>query len=160
MVEHTRLISGTKYLKLYNPNEFKSKTLEDNVYFTLRDIFLNYGYIESIMRANDLNSKLSGNICFEERDEYFKYTNDLMDEKFLTNLIKFLKSIHSSEFEFETPEQYWTEDKSTNKYKEELEWYYNVDMNEYIKLGIWMIQFEDLIKKLEIHLEKVKLLTQ
>ncbi len=43
MVEHTHLIANIKYLYLFNPNELKSKFLEDNVYFTLRDIFLNYG---------------------------------------------------------------------------------------------------------------------
>lgn len=160
MVEHTRFLADTKYLKLHNPNEFKSKSIEDNVYFTLRDIFLNYGDIHSIMRANDFNSTLSGNISYEERDVDFKYSNDLIDKKFLMNLIKFLKSIHPSEFEFETPEQYWTKDKNTNEYKEELEWYYNVDMNNYIKLDDWVKQLSELIKELEIQLGKVKFYVQ
>jgi hypothetical protein len=160
MVEHTRLISGTKYLKLHNPNEFKQKSLEDNVYFTLRDIFLNYGIVDYVMRSNYFNSELSSNISFEERDIDFKYTDNLMDEKYLTNLIKFFKSIYPSEFEFETPEQYWNKDKNTNEYKQELEWYYNVDINNYIKLNDWMEQFNELIKELEIRLEKVKLWTQ
>lgn len=153
MVEHTRLICGIKYLKLCNPNEFKSKSLEDNVYFTLRDLFLNYGNINDVIRANNFNIKLSGNIGFEERNVDFKYTDDLMDFNYLMNLINFLKSVDLSEFEFETPEQYWTEDKiqiNTNEYKEELEWYYNVDMNDYIKLDEWINQLNELIKELEI----------
>jgi hypothetical protein len=35
-----RLIEGIRYIGLMNDNSFKSKSLEDNVYFTLRDIFL------------------------------------------------------------------------------------------------------------------------
>lgn len=40
----TRIFNNIKYLQLANENYLKSKSLEDNVYFTLRDIFNNvYG---------------------------------------------------------------------------------------------------------------------
>ena len=69
MVENTRLIGGVKYLQLCNLNELKKLSLEDNVYFTLRDIFLNYGYSYDMLRANDFNDKLTNNICYENRIE-------------------------------------------------------------------------------------------
>ena len=36
-----KIIDGVKYILLYNENYPKNKSLEDNVYFTLRDIFCN-----------------------------------------------------------------------------------------------------------------------
>lgn len=155
MVEHTRLIAGIKYLKLHNPNEFKSKSIEDNVYFTLRDIFLNYGDIDDIMRANYFNNLLTNDICFEDRNENFTYSNKLMEKTYLMHLIEFFKSIKQTGFEFETPEQYWREDKNTIEYNDELKWYYDVDMNKYIELNIWMKQFKNLISQLETRLEKL-----
>jgi hypothetical protein len=73
MTQHTRLIKGVKYLQLHNDNEFKKKSLEDNVYFTNRDIFLNIGPIDYVLEANRLNGLLSGDIRFEDRTENFKY---------------------------------------------------------------------------------------
>ena len=46
-----RIINGNKYICLHNNNEFKNISLEDNVYFTMRDIFLNgdsYHIIEKL----------------------------------------------------------------------------------------------------------------
>ena len=67
MAERTRLISGIKYLELHNSRELKKISLEDNVYFTLRDIFLNYEYIDDIFRdwireeniSKELNPRIS-----------------------------------------------------------------------------------------------------
>lgn len=156
MTEHTRLIDRVKYLQLHNLRELKKISLEDNVYFTLRDIFLNYGYIDDVFRANDFNGKLTNNISYEERTENFEYTNLLMDDNFLSSLIRWMKTIHTSEFEFETPEQYLADcDTSSKKYLDELDWYYNVNMSEYIKLDDWINQFNELIMELEAQLEKL-----
>jgi len=161
MAENTRLIDGVKYLQLHNLIEFKKISLEDNVYFTLRDIFLNYGYIDDVLRANDFNGKLTNNISYEERTENFEYADLLMDENFLSSLIEWIKRIHISEFEFETPEQYLADcDTSSKKYLDELDWYYNVDMSEYIALDDWINNLNKLILELEIQLEKVKLMKQ
>lgn len=158
MAERTRLINGVKYLQLHNLRELKKLSLEDNVYFTLRDIFLNYGCIDDVLRANDFNSKLTNNVSYEDRTEKFEYTNLLMNENFLSSLIRWMKTIHISEFEFETPEQYMKDYvTSSKKYLDELNWYYNVDMNNYIKLDDWIDQFNELIVELETQLEKVKL---
>lgn len=129
MVEYTRLIDGIKYIKLSNSREFKKISLEDNVYFTLRDIFLNYGYIDDVLRANDFNSKLTNNISYEHRTENFRHTNSLLDDNFLSSLIVWIKRIHISEFE--TPEQYMQDYEPNSKdYLDELDSYYNIDMND------------------------------
>ncbi len=47
-----------------------------------------------VMEANDFNYKLTNNICYEDRNENFNYTNDLMNQEYLTNLIGFVKSIY------------------------------------------------------------------
>lgn len=161
MAENTRLIDGVKYLQLHNLRELKKISLEDNVYFTLRDIFLNYGYIDDVLRANDFNGKLTNNISYEERTENFEYTNLLMDENFLSSLIRWMKKIHITEFEFETPEQYLADcDTSSKKYLDELDWYYNVNMSEYIALDDWINDFNKLILELEVQMGKVKLTKQ
>jgi len=51
-------------------------------------------------------------------------------------------------------------DTSSKKYLDEMEWYYNVNLNDYIKLDDWMNEFNELIEKLEIRLEKVKLMAK
>jgi hypothetical protein len=84
-----------------------------------------------------------------------------MDEIFLSSLIRWMKKIRISGFEFKTPEQYMKDcDTSSKKYLDELDWYYNVDMNDYIKLDDWINDFNKLIFELETQLEKVKLLVQ
>jgi len=73
-----RLINGIQYVGLMNDNSFKRKSLSDNVYFTLRDIFWN-GDVNEVFSVNHYNSLLTNNISFEERNEYFVYTNVLYD---------------------------------------------------------------------------------
>jgi hypothetical protein len=60
-----------------NDNQFKKKSLYDNVYFTLRDIFANADSADIIMEANGFNRRLTDGICFEVRTERFKYSNEL-----------------------------------------------------------------------------------
>ena len=73
-----RLINSVKHVGLLNDNAFKSKSLEDNVYFTLRDIFWN-GSPDDCFSANHFNSLLTNGVSFEERGENFRYTNVLYD---------------------------------------------------------------------------------
>lgn len=136
-----RLINGIKYMGLMNDNSFKSKSLEDNVYFTLRDIFWN-GEINDVFSANHFNSLLTNNISFEERDSSFDYTNLLYDynSDYTRNLLGWICRMFpykNSSFEFLPLEE--GED---------------IDMSLYIKYDDWWSQFEDLRKKLEEQLEK------
>jgi hypothetical protein len=120
------LINGIKYMSLMNDNEFKKKSLYDNVYFTLRDIFANADF-HTCMEANIFNSRLTNNIRFEDRTEIFQYTNALDEKDFLNSLEKWLKPINIYWFDFY-----------------ELEKDEEIDMKEYIKLDDWMVQLEEL----------------
>ena len=48
-----------KYIMLSNDINLKSLSLEDNIYFTLRDIFFNIEPEVKMYKANDINAKLS-----------------------------------------------------------------------------------------------------
>lgn len=87
------IFNGIKYIHLHDEHKFKLLSLEDNVYFTLRDIFLNaddYGYA---IEANEYNGSLTNNIKFEKRDETFKYSNDLQNKTVLKSLSKWLTEL-------------------------------------------------------------------
>ena len=96
-----RIIDGVKYIHLMNDNDFKKKSLYDNVYFTLRDIFCNAESADTIMTANDFNGRLTNNICFEDRTEKFQYSNELHQKYFVERLQRWLKKFNIHYFEFE-----------------------------------------------------------
>ena len=75
-----RLINGIKYMYVHNDIDFKKKSLNDNLYFTLRDVFWNTSSPDVCSLANCYNSMLSDNISFKERTNAFQYTN-LLDQK-------------------------------------------------------------------------------
>jgi hypothetical protein len=125
-----------------NDNEFKSKSLEDNVYFTLRDIFWN-GDINDCATANYFNGILTNNTTFEERDKNFKYTNLLYDynsdftKKLYYWICRMTNYNKDYVFDFEKPQ----EDEK-------------IDIREYVKYDDWWEQFLELRKKLQEQLEK------
>ena len=129
-----RIIDNVKYIclnnDLNNDNNFKKKSLEDNVYFTLRDIFLNADCFDTISEASNFNYELTNGISFEERDSTFQYTNKLNDKIYLKRLIKWLNYIRPGWFEFVAPGE---------DYEDEV-----IDMNDYMKFDDWYIQFEEL----------------
>ncbi len=151
-----RLIDGVRYVSLANDNSFKSKSLEDNVYFTLRDIFRN-GEVNDIFSANHYNGLLTNGVLFEERGEHFEYTNVLYDynSDYTKKLFNWLSSLNGykvtskpngwkdSMFEFEEVEEDYPE---VNE----------IDMARYMKYDDWWDQLQELIKKLEEQLEKHK----
>lgn len=121
-----KIINGIKYMCLHNDNNFKQLSLEDNVYFTLRDIFLNGDSVDIILKANEFNAILTNGIYFEERTENFTYSNMLDDAQYLYNLIRWLKNFSESYFEFVEPDD-------------------KIDMCDYIKFDDWWIQFKTLL---------------
>ena len=125
------IFNNIKYIGIYNDNEFKKKTLEDNVYFTLRDIYNSAESPDIVIEVNNFNFELSNGICFEERQDNFKYSNILYDKKHLKLLLELLDSLNEKSFEFIEPE------------KDE-----EIDMNEYYKFDDWWKQFEELKKLL------------
>lgn len=132
-----RIINGIKYIYLINDNEFKKKSLYDNIYFTLRDIFANADLADTFMKANYFNNLLTNNICFEERTEKFKYSRELHQKDYVEHLQKWLKHLNIYYFKFKEPEE--GED---------------IDMKKYIKFDKWWIQFEELRKIIDKQYEK------
>lgn len=133
-----RKINGHKFICLVNDNEYKMKSLEDNVYFTLRDIFANCDY-DLIISANDLNGKLTNNIYFEDRDETFKYTNVLYEKDYVKKLLKWIMRFKKNYFMFNEFEQ------DENKESE-----------TYMNLDDWWNQFEELRTLIKIQYEKLE----
>jgi hypothetical protein len=129
----TRIFNNIKYLQLANENHLKSKSLEDNVYFTLRDIFNNVSGFDNCMEANSFNDALTNGISYQERTNDFTYTNVLNDKKYIYRLSEWLSRIHKGEFEFEALND--TEEK-------EKVWYY--DTIHLFPFDDWWQQLEEL----------------
>jgi hypothetical protein len=134
-----RLINGEKYVGLMNDHSFKSKSLEDNIYFTLRDIFWN-GNVDDCMQANGFNGVLTNNICFEDRTEHFAYSTILHDanSNFAARLLAWLSYFARHEmFDFELPDDDDGE----------------INMSTYIKYDSWREHVAELVVSLKKHTE-------
>ena len=123
----TRIINDIKYFQLANENHLKNISLEDNVYFTLRDIFANVSGIDYCMEANGFLDQLTNGISFQERTIDFTYTNVLNDKIYIYLLNRWLSYIQKYSFEFEAIND-------------------DVDAEEsnLFKFDDWWIQFEEL----------------
>ena len=127
------IINGVNYMCLMNDNNLKKKSLYDNVYFTLRDIWANANSFDICYDVNLWNDDLTGGISFEERTNHFQYTNKLHQKDYVEKLHKWLQKINIYYFEFQEPEE-----------GEE------IDMKEYMKFDDWWVQFEELRKLLDL----------
>ena len=116
----------SKYLQLCNDNNLKKLSLEDNVCFTLRDIFLNISDCRFVILSVEFNAKLTNNIRYEVRSKDFTYTDILNDKSYLYDVIQFLRPITSLYFDYKILENE------------------NVDLNEYIQLDLWILQLNEL----------------
>jgi hypothetical protein len=147
-----RLIDGIRYICLMNDNSFKSKSLEENVYFTLRDIFWN-GDIDDVISANHYNGLLTNDISFEERDANFEYTNVLYDynSDYTKKLYDWLSSLTG--YKRTSKSNGWKDSMISFRKVEEDE---VIDMTRYMKYDDWWDQLQELMKKLEEQLEKHK----
>jgi len=133
-----RIIGNIKYIHLYNDRNLKNLSLEDNVYFTLRDIFLNAESIDDTFIANSFNEKLTNGICFEDRNESFTYTNVLDDIQYLSSLVNWLWHFNKHYFDFEP---------ITLEEKINMDEY--IDMDDYIRFDNWWDKFVNLRKLLQ-----------
>ena len=136
-----RIIDNIEYIELLYNNDLKSKTLEDNVYYTLRDIFWNSDEEYDLIMSNKFNKFLKNNDSFES----FEYTDVLYDycSEFTQELYDYLKN-------FTKDRIYFVED-SVEKNKKDF---------YYIKLDDWWSELQQLVKKLEEQLEKHKIWEQ
>jgi hypothetical protein len=132
------LIDGIRYMSIMENNDYKKKSLNDNVYFTLRDIFWNSMSADIVFQASNFNDKLSGGILYEYRTDKFYYTNVLyQDNIYVYKLLKWLKKIDICHFDFLEPE-----------HDEE------IDMKKFMKFDDWWLQFINLINLIELQYEK------
>lgn len=137
-----RIICGESYVGLMNDNQLKYQSLEDNIYFTLRDIFWN-GDHDDCINANYFNSLLTNDISYEDRDEHFKYSNILHDQNsdFTVKLHIFLCHYKHKEYMFEF---YDLEEDEKD----------GLIIDEYMKYDDWWEQFHHLRILLSAHLKK------
>lgn len=129
---NTRIFNDIKYLQLANENHLKNKSLEDKVYFTLRDIFANVSGLDYCIEANVFNNQLTNGVYYEERKD-FTYTNVLNDKTYVKKLNVWLSYINKYDFEFEA---------MNDADADEKEWY--LDTIHLFKFDDWWLQFEEL----------------
>jgi hypothetical protein len=144
-----RIINGQKYICLHNKNEFKKLSFEDNMYFTLRDIFLNTNTNKWTDKMNALNKRLIEGIFYEDRQNNFAYAivlDDTFNESLimsntnpntnpntcLNNLACFFDQFNESSFDFEQI--------NDNKIETKTDTY----MHNYILFEDWWKQFTEL----------------
>ena len=122
--------NGINYLRLFHPNDWKQKSLEDNIYFTIRDIFQNIDDFQFAMEANVFNDTLTNGVVYEERTDNFTYMNILNEDfSFVCKLLQWLSYICEYYFDFE-------------EVVEE-----TIDLDKYIPFEEWISQL-DILKKL------------
>lgn len=90
-MEHT--LTDPRYVYPCDPHTLKLSSLEDNVYFTLRDIFMNVKSADLALECNAFNAQLTNGIAYEDRSADFTYTNVLQDKAFVQKLLKWLDNI-------------------------------------------------------------------
>lgn len=113
--------------------------MDDNVYFTLRDVYLNSKSLYTALDANQFNKRLTGGISFEYFCDTIQYTNKLYERVFIEELLRWLNNFNIHYFEFE--QQQIEDDKDIN-------------LTEYIKFDDWWQQFGQLKSLLQQQLEK------
>ncbi len=79
----------------------KSKSIEDNLYFTIREIFLNIENEFKMYEATDINGKLSNQMVWKNHGDKFSYHKLSTDPDFVTYVFGWLNSIKPNDFDFE-----------------------------------------------------------
>ena len=136
-----KLINGIKYMCIHDVDEYKKKSLNDQFYFTLIDIFWNTDSFDVMMIINNFNHMLTDGISFDSRTNTFQYTNILYQKTELKKILRFLNRIKQTGW-FEFIEL---------KDKDEEE---SID-EEYILFDDWWKQFEELRNLLKEQYEKI-----
>lgn len=129
------LDDSKEYIILYHDHSFKLKSLEDNIYFTLRDMFLNLEDIHNVFDVNDFNSILTDGICYEEREDTFTYANVLQDKNYVDSLSKWLSTITQKDLNINTMCEERILYNSIN---------IDIDISRYMPFEEWWQHFENL----------------
>jgi hypothetical protein len=134
------IYDGIKYIECINDiKDIRMKSLEDFVYCILVEIEMNVNDEDFALEAENYMNKLTNFIKFP-RNNNFSYANILNDKIFLSEFTEWLKCIDSSFFDFQSIAIYDT----------------TVDLIDYIIFDKWMIDLENLKKKLCKRLYKLE----
>ena len=119
-----RLIDGVSYMYLMNDNMCKKWSLADNIYFTLRDVFINADNLDDVMMANYFNDLLTNGVYFEDRSPHFNYDIQLLANiQFMKKLKKWLHTIVPHSFVFYLPDSVDDTDDDISKYMKWDDWW-------------------------------------
>ena len=137
------IIDDVKYLPLFNSslNNLKKKSLNDNIYFTMRDIFRSADTCDICIEVNYFNEILTNNVYLEDRTDSFTYSDALYDISFVEKLMKWLDRFNVHYLAFE---------KITEEHKD------YVDLRCYIKFEQWMTEFNQLKADVRAQYEMLK----
>lgn len=115
------------------------QSLEDNVYFTLKDLYANLEEPEYCFRATIFMNELTNNTFYEDRTNDFQYTDVLNDRKYLFDLRKWLNYITPADFEFENVS---SDSNLENPFL-------HIDMNHFMPFDDWWKEFDELRKQID-----------
>jgi len=134
------IYDGIKYIEYINDiKDIRMKSLEDFIYCILVEIEMNINDETCAQQAENYMNKLTNFIKFPRNND-FSYANILNDKIFLSEFTEWLKYIDSSSFDFQSIAIYDT----------------TVDLIDYIIFDKWMVDFENLKKKLNKRLYKLE----
>lgn len=133
-----RLINEIKHMYIHDDNSLKNISLNDNLYFTLRDIFWNTNTSDTCSQVSMYNSMLTNDISYEKRTNTFQYTNLLEQKDEVKNILNLLNRITEYWFEFD-----------------ELEEDEQIYQEEYMKFDEWWKQFNKLRNILNEHYKQL-----
>ena len=134
-----KIIKGVKYINLVNENIFKNKSLYDNVYFTIRDIFINSVLADTAIEANSFIGCSMGDVYYDSSYEAFHYSNKLHNSCYVVNLLEWLNNLNIHNFKFDDVQ---------------IEHDGDIDMTQLMKFDDWWKQFELLKILLNEQLDK------
>lgn len=124
------IYNDIRYLNITYDYDFKEKSLEDNVYFTLKDILSNIKNARMLIEISMFMDILTNGVCLEQRGKKFRYSKILMNKTFVNELKIFLCHLLRSDFEFDTI-------------------YHFIGLKDYITFNKWMTQLNELIDTLD-----------
>jgi len=88
-----------EFIELYNDKYLKTLSLEDETYFTMRDLFWNAEFRYTFI-TNIFNPLLSNNIYYEDRTINFTYTNVLYNLNYIRKLHLYIQAITPADIRY------------------------------------------------------------
>lgn len=134
--------NGTPYVFLYHPESLKALSLEDNVYHTLKDFFMNANNADDALDITKFNLQLTNNIYFEDRTKDFTYASVLKNKLFVEHLLRWLNASMPPNFYFtDTLDE---EDEIIKADKIQLHVKYNNKISVYMTFEAWLENYTNL----------------